>query len=110
MNRKQRRAAAKQGRAILPSRATVSVAPEANLGRGSMAPSSRTPRGSGTGLPGILAVDPKAYPELQSLGLVAHQMVILTRLLDLIRRAIALNGTDPDLHNDIAGVYHSCGQ
>src|SRR5690242_8835391 len=111
MNRKQRRAAAKQGQAILPSRGAVNVAPHAKLlaeaashhQAGRLAAAERVYRR-------ILAIDPKHADSLHLLGLVAHQTGHSDEALDLIRRAIALNGTDPDFHNDIAGVYHSCGR
>ncbi len=111
MNRKQRRAAAKQGRAISPGRGAVKAASEAGLlaeaasyhRAGQLAAAEQLYRR-------ILAINPNHTDSLHLLGLIAHQTGHSDKALDLISRAIALNGADPDFHNDIAGIYHSRGR
>src|SRR5205809_2783705 len=100
MNRRERRAAAKHGRSISPS-GGASIAPAARLlaeavsqhQAGRLAAAERLYRR-------ILAVDPDHADSLHLLGLIAHQTGHSDKALDLIGRAIALNGADPELHND----------
>jgi predicted O-linked N-acetylglucosamine transferase (SPINDLY family) len=111
MNRKQRRVAAKQGRAVSLTGRAGNVVPEARLlakaashhRAGRLEAAERLYRR-------ILAVDPDEPDSLHLLGLIAHQTGHSDEALDLIGRAIAQNGADPDLHNDIAGIYHSRGR
>ncbi len=111
MNRKQRRAAAKQGRSNSPSPGGVNIAPEARLlaeaashhQAGRLAQAERLYRR-------ILAIDPKHIDSLHLLGLIAHQTGHSDKALELIGRAIGLNGADPELHNDIGGIYQSLGR
>ncbi len=111
MNRKQRRAAAKQGRSNSPSPGGVNIAPEAGLlaeaashhQAGRLAQAERLYRR-------ILAIDPKHIDSLHLLGLIAHQTGHSDKALELIGRAIGLNGADPELHNDIGGIYQSLGR
>src|SRR5438270_13524879 len=110
MNRRERRAAAKQSRGGAPSPGSTSIAPEARLlaeaashhRGGRLAAAERLCRR-------VLAVDPDHADSLHLLGLIAHQTGHSDRALELIGRAIALNGADPELHNDIAGIYQSLG-
>src|SRR5216110_718799 len=103
MNRKQRRAAAKQGGAGArgPDAANVGPALLAEAARqheaGRLAEAERLYRR-------LLADDPNRPDCLHLLGLVAHQTERSEAALELIGRAIALNNTDPDFHNDIAGI------
>ena len=57
----------------------------------------------------ILAAVPDHADSLHLLGLIAHQTGHSDQALELIGRAIALNGADPDFHNDIGGIHHSLG-
>src|SRR5947208_13883121 len=105
MTRRERRAAAKQGRS--PSPGGANIEPEARLlaeaashhQAGRLAAAERLYRR-------ILAVDPDHADSLHLLGLIAHQTGHSDQGLELIGRAIALNGADPELHNDIGGISH----
>jgi protein O-GlcNAc transferase len=109
MNRKQRRAAAKQGGAGARGPGTANTGPAllAEAARqheaGRLAEAERLYRR-------ILADDPNRPDCLHLLGLVAHQTGRSEAALELIGRAIALNDADPDFHNDIAGIYQSLGR
>jgi predicted O-linked N-acetylglucosamine transferase (SPINDLY family) len=109
MNRRERRAAAKQSGS--PSPGGASIEPEARLlaeaaahhRAGRLAAAERLYRR-------ILAVDPDHADSLHLLGLIAHQTGHSDQALELIGRAIELNAADPELHNDIGGIYHSRGR
>jgi len=109
MNRKQRRAAAKQGGASAGG-------PEATNLRPALLAEAARHHQSGRFVQAervyrrILADDPNRPDCLHLLGLVAHQTGRSEAALDLIGRAIALNNADPDFHNDIAGIYQSLGR
>src|SRR5207245_9111689 len=102
MNRRERRAAAKQSRSISPSPGGANIAPEARLlaeaashhHAGRLAAAERLYRR-------ILAVDPKHADSLHLLGLIAHQNGHSDEAVDLIGQSIALYGAVPELHNDI---------
>src|SRR5437868_11273433 len=102
MNRRERRAAAKQSGS--PSPGGANIAPPARLlaeaaahhRAGRLAAAERMCRR-------ILAIDPDHADGLHLLGLIAHQTGHSDQALELIGRAIALNDADPELHNDIAG-------
>jgi len=111
MNRKQRRAAAKQGRLASPSSRTANLAPDTALlaeaarrhQAGHLVEAERLYRR-------FLAANPDHADCLHLLGLVAHQTGRSEAALELIGRAIAQNGADPEFHNDIGGIYHSLGR
>src|SRR5256885_6708896 len=106
---KQRRAAAKQGGAGArgPDAANVGPALLAEAARqheaGRLAEAERLYRR-------LLADDPNRPDCLHLLGLVAHQTGRSEAALELIGRAIAQNGADPEFHNDIGGIYQSLGR
>jgi predicted O-linked N-acetylglucosamine transferase (SPINDLY family) len=111
MNRKQRRAAAKQGQPVSPSRRTANLAPDAAL----LAEAARHHQAGHLAEAGrlyrrFLAANPDHADCLHLLGLVAHQTGRPDAALELIGRAIAQNGVDPEFHNDIGGIYQSLGR
>ena len=107
MNRRDRRAAAKQGRsaALSPSAAKDALLAEAarHHEAGRLRQAERLYRQ-------ILAADPHHADCLHLLGLVVHRDGRSEEALQLLERAIALNGSDPDLHNDIAGLCQALGR
>src|SRR5438270_1184958 len=110
MNRRERRAAAKQSRGGAPSPGSTSIAPEARLlaeaaahhRAGRLAAAERLYRR-------VPAIDPDHTDSLHLLGLIAHQPRHSDQALVLVGRPIALNGAEPELHSDIAGIHHSLG-
>jgi protein O-GlcNAc transferase len=109
MNRKQRRAAAKQRGPAAPPGA-ASNAPVATL----VAEAARHHQaGRFTAAERLyrraLAADPDHADCRHLLGLVMHQTGRPEMALEQIGRAIALNGAVADFHNDIAGIYQSLG-
>jgi predicted O-linked N-acetylglucosamine transferase (SPINDLY family) len=109
MNRKQRRAAAKQGRPAAPP-GGASDAPVATLlaeaarhhDAGRLTAAERLYRR-------VVAADPNHADCRHLLGLVMFQTGRSEMALEQIGRAIALNATVPEFHNDIAGIHQSLG-
>jgi protein O-GlcNAc transferase len=109
MNRKQRRAAAKQGRTAAspggaPAAPVATLVAEAARHHDSrrFAEAERLYRR-------VLAADPNHADCLHLLGLVMYQTGRPEMALEQIGRAIALNGAVADFHNDIAGIHQSLG-
>jgi tetratricopeptide (TPR) repeat protein len=112
MNRKQRRAAAKHSRPMSPDRLPPLEAPpivalfaEAlqHHQSGRLARAEALYRQ-------ILAINPNHVDSLHLLGLIARQVGQIDVAINLIGRAIALNGAVPDFHNNIGGAYHIFGK
>ncbi|TMJ59656.1 MAG: tetratricopeptide repeat protein [Alphaproteobacteria bacterium] len=110
MNRRERRAAAKQGRGAAPPSSSANLGPCAALAEAARHHQAGRLRQAERVYRRVLAGDPNQADCLHLLGLVLHQTGRSAEALQLIERAIALNGADPDLHNDIAGIYQSLGR
>ncbi len=111
MNRKQRRAAAaRQGTRVpasapagAPAGSAAWIADRLTAARrchqaGQLAEAERRYRE-------ILAIDPNQIDALHLLGVVAHQAGRSDLALDLIGKAIALNGRNPAFHNNIGLAF-----
>ena len=112
MNRKARRAAAKPSRPILPdgpppleAAAIAALLAEAfqHHQSGRLARAEALYRQ-------ILAINPNQVDSLHLLGLIARQVGRIDVAINLIGRAIALNGAVPEFHNNIGGAYHISGK
>jgi protein O-GlcNAc transferase len=109
VNRKERRAAAKQARSG-SSPSVVNLRTDALLAEAARHHQAGRLKQAERLYRRVLASYPDHADCLHLLGLVAHQTGRSEEALQLIERAIALNGIDPDFHNDIAGVYQSLGR
>jgi len=109
VNRKERRAAAKQGRSG-SSPSVVNLGPDALLAEAARYHRAGRLKQAERLYRRILASNPHHAECLHLLGLVAHQTGRSEHALQLMERAIALNGADPDSHNDLAGVCQSLGR
>jgi tetratricopeptide (TPR) repeat protein len=112
MNRKERRAAAKHDRPVIARRPPpLDTAPIAALfakavqhhQSGRLAPAEAIYRQ-------ILAIDANHVDSLHFLGLIARQIGRNDVAINLIGRAIALDGANPEFHNNIGGAYHIRGE
>jgi tetratricopeptide (TPR) repeat protein len=112
MNRKERRAAAKQRRPTLSDRRPpLETAPTdavfatafQHYQSGRLARAEELYRQ-------ILAINPNHVDCLHFLGLIAYQVGQIDVAINLIGRAIALNGAVPEFHNNIGSAYHIFGE
>jgi tetratricopeptide (TPR) repeat protein len=112
MNRKERRAAAKQRRPMLSdTRPPLETAPTDALfatafqhyQSGRLARAEELYRQ-------ILAINPNHVDSLHFSGLIAYQVGRIEVAVDLIGRAIALDGAVPEFHNNIGSAYQLSGK
>ncbi|HXQ40400.1 MAG TPA: tetratricopeptide repeat protein [Candidatus Udaeobacter sp.] len=115
MNRKERRSAAAQGRrgigeppTDMPTRSSHGTAEQFaaalrhhQLGR--LSEAERLYRQ-------ILAVDPGHAQSMHLLGVIAHQSGRNDVAVDLIEKAISLNGRVPDFHSNLGGILKDQGR
>ncbi|HEX3535756.1 MAG TPA: tetratricopeptide repeat protein [Stellaceae bacterium] len=112
MNRKERRAALKQGRAVAPSPGSLGDPPELALLLEEAVQHHQSGRldGAEALYRRVLAVNPNHAQTLHLLGLAAHQGGRHDAAAELIGRAIAINGAIPDFHNNLGSVFQLLGR
>jgi tetratricopeptide (TPR) repeat protein len=112
MNRKERRAAAKQRRPMLsdtPPRLGATSIDALFATAAQHHQSGRLARAEEL-YRQILAINPNHVDSLHFLGLNAYRVGRIDVAINLIGRAIELNGAVPEFHNNIGGAYHIFGK
>jgi tetratricopeptide (TPR) repeat protein len=112
MNRKERRAAAKQRRPMLsdtPPRLGATSIDALFATAVQHHQSGRLARAEEL-YRQILAINPNHVDSLHFLGLNAYRVGRIDVAINLIGRAIELNGAVPEFHNNIGGAYHIFGK
>lgn len=112
MNRRERRAALKQGQAIAPSAVGPGDPPELALLLEEAVQHHQAGRlqHAEALYRQVLAVNPNHAHGLHLFGMAAHQGGHLEAAAELIGRAIAINGSVPDFHNNLGGVFQLLGR